>query len=118
MKKITKITAAFLFTIGFAGMASAQSAYTVKSSGGANLRQGPATGKEVLTTMPAGAKVKVVEKTNEDWYKVEYNGKSGYVSSSLIEDKTNNSSSGDSNSSGNTSKNNMAAAQNEQKKLL
>lgn len=83
--------------MGSAQLVSAQSSYKVKSSTGANLRQGPATGKEVITTMPAGAKVRVVEKTAEGWYKVEYNGKTGYVSSALVEadnnaDNSNNSS--------------------------
>jgi uncharacterized protein YgiM (DUF1202 family) len=87
-EKFTKTIAVFLFFMGLAGLVSAQSAYKVKSSSGANLRLGPATNKEVVTTMPAGAKIKVVEKTSDGWYKVEYNGKTGYVSATLIEEDT------------------------------
>jgi uncharacterized protein YraI len=103
MKTFTKTIAVFLFLMGSAGLVSAQSTFKVKSSTGANLRQGPATGKEVITTMPAGAKVKVVEKASDGWYKVEYDGKSGYVSSALIEEDSNpNNANNASNSSGST----------------
>jgi uncharacterized protein YraI len=119
MKTFTRAIAVVFFFIGSAGFVSAQSAYKVKSSTGANLRQGPATGKEVITTMPVGAKVSVVEKTNDGWYKVEYNGKTGYVSSALVEEDINqaNSSSAnnspDNNSASNTrsSNNNSPAAE-------
>ncbi|MDO1447988.1 SH3 domain-containing protein [Rhodocytophaga aerolata] len=107
MKTFTKAIAVFLFFMGSAQLVSAQAAYKVKSSGGANLRQGPATGKEVITTIPAGAKLKVVEKNNDGWYKVEYNGKTGYVSSSLVEEDNNQSN--PSSTSANNSRSNDSA---------
>lgn len=49
-----------------------------------NLRQGTGTNTPVLLVIPQGGKVTVVEKTNADWYKVTYNGKTGYVSTDYI----------------------------------
>ena len=49
-----------------------------------NLRQGTGTHTPVLLVIPQGGKVTVVEKTNTDWYKVTYNGKTGYVSTDYI----------------------------------
>jgi uncharacterized protein YraI len=113
MKTFTKAIAVCLFVMGSAQLVAAQSAYKVKSSAGANLRQGPATGKEVITTMPAGAKVKIVEKTGDGWYKVEYNGKTGYVSSSLVEEDTspNTSNSSDKNNTASSNAGNYSSAE-------
>lgn len=86
MKKFTQITGLFLLFFGLLPAAYAQSNFKVKSSNGANLRQGPSTDKQVVSSVPAGAKLKIVDKSNASWYKVEYNGKTGYVSSSLIEE--------------------------------
>ncbi|MGN0478494.1 MAG: SH3 domain-containing protein [Hominenteromicrobium sp.] len=44
-----------------------------------NLRQGAGTNTSVLLVIPEGSKVTVVEKTSASWYKVTYNGKTGYV---------------------------------------
>src|SRR5919107_4057913 len=86
MKIIAKGFLIFLLLFGLQQVVHAQSGYKIKNSNGANIRQGPGKEKAVITTIPAGAKVKVVEKSGNDWYKVEYNGKTGYVSSTLIEE--------------------------------
>ena len=49
-----------------------------------NLRQGAGTNTSVLLVIPEGGKVTVVEKTNASWYKVTYNGKTGYVSTEYL----------------------------------
>ncbi len=87
--------------------AQAQS-YRVSSSAGANVRKGPGTEHPVMGTIPEGASVKVVERTNDKWVKVDYNGQTGYVSSELISDKNNTSSK----NSGNNNNNNTAAKKN------
>ncbi len=67
----------------------AQSGYKISSSNGANLRKGPGTGHSATATIPAGANVRVLEKNSNGWYKVEYNGQTGYVASDLVENNQN-----------------------------
>jgi len=84
-----KWTIAFLTVAIFSlsNWASAQS-YKVKSDNGVNLRSEPNTNSKVLTSIPPGAEVKVVDRSNSEWYKVTYNGQTGYVSSKYVaEDK-------------------------------
>jgi uncharacterized protein YgiM (DUF1202 family) len=98
MKNFTKVITTLLLLLICCLAGFAQSGYKIKSSNGANIRQGAGTDKAIITTIPAGSKVKVLEKTNDNWYKVEYSGKTGYVSSSLIEeDKQNDQSARQSN---------------------
>ena len=47
--------------------------------GNLNLRAMPTTTAERMTQIPSGAQVTVIEKTNEDWWKVTYQGYTGYV---------------------------------------
>lgn len=49
-----------------------------------NLRAGPNTTYQVLTSIPEGANVKLAENCNCAWIKVFYNGKVGYVSSKYL----------------------------------
>jgi hypothetical protein len=44
-----------------------------------NIRTGPSTYYNKITTLPAGTEVTVVERRNEEWVKVEWDGKSGYA---------------------------------------
>ena len=71
---------------------------------GLNLRQSPSTSSSIVTVMPENATVTIVAK-NGSWYKVNYNGKTGYAHGDYI---TLNSSSNNNNSSSNsgTSSNN------------
>lgn len=68
-----------------ASVAIAQSGYVIKSSSGANLRSGAGADFKVVTAIPAGSRVKVLEQGNNGWNKVEYQGQTGYVSATLIE---------------------------------
>lgn len=61
--------------------------YRATSESGINLRSEPAANASVITTIPAGEDLKLVEKTNSEWYKVDYKGKTGYVSAKHISDK-------------------------------
>lgn len=50
-----------------------------------NMRSGPSTSYSVITTIPNGTEVSVIEHTNSSWYKVKLsNGKTGYCSSSYL----------------------------------
>jgi hypothetical protein len=44
-----------------------------------NIRTGPSVYYNKITTLPAGTEVTVVERRNEEWVKVEWDGKSGYA---------------------------------------
>ena len=50
---------------------------------GLNLRKSPSTSASVITVIPQGATVTITAK-NGTWYKVNYNGNTGYVASSYI----------------------------------
>ena len=60
---------------------------TVKVSGGLNVRKGPGTGYAKLGALSNGASVKVTGSTG-DWYAIDYNGTTGYVSKSYITKNT------------------------------
>lgn len=49
-----------------------------------NLRSGSSTTYKILTTIPKGAKVTVLNKESNGWYKVQYGTKTGYVSGSYL----------------------------------
>ncbi len=70
----------------FGAMAEEPGLY-VKAESGINLRDNASTSSEVLATIPFNEKVKLVEKENEDWWKVEYNGKIGYVSAKNLSEE-------------------------------
>lgn len=50
----------------------------------ANVRKKPTTSSDVVITLKKGAQVKVVE-TEGDWYKIDVNGKSGYIRSDKLD---------------------------------
>ena len=49
-----------------------------------NLRVEASTSSKIITTIPKGQTIEIVEKLNSGWYKVNYNGKTGYVSSKYV----------------------------------
>lgn len=58
--------------------------YKVNSNGGLNLREHSGTESKTLSTLTNGTKVVVVDKSNDKWWKVEEDGKTGYVSSAFL----------------------------------
>ena len=54
-----------------------------KTSSAANVRSGAGLSYNVLTTLPGGADIEVTDKISS-WYKVNYNGSTGYISDSLV----------------------------------
>ena len=57
---------------------------TGKTTEALNLREQPNTSCTVLTVIPKGATVKLLNISDTSWYKVSYDGKEGYVSSAYI----------------------------------
>ena len=49
-----------------------------------NMRSAPGMSGGVITTIPKGARVELLEKTTAKWYKVKYNGKTGYCWSEYL----------------------------------
>ena len=89
MKKQIILFACTVLLAAAPAVVSAQSGYKISSSSGANLRKGPGTGHSATATIPAGANVRVLDKNSNGWYKVEYNGQTGYVSGDLVENNQN-----------------------------
>lgn len=56
---------------------------TYKTTASLNLRSGASTKQKVILTIPKGKAVTYISKSGS-WYKVKYNGKTGYVSSKYI----------------------------------
>jgi uncharacterized protein YraI len=73
-----------LFVLIMAFPAIAQQDYYVNNPGGLNLRKGPGTKHEVIISMPKGSKVTVVKKESDEWWKVRYENREGYVSSQFL----------------------------------
>lgn len=90
-KNITKILLTVLLSVLF----QIVNAQTVSQD--ANLRSAPGTDASIVQVIPKGASLKIVERTNDKWVKVEYNGKKGYVSTSVINEKKESSSSSSNN---------------------
>jgi uncharacterized protein YraI len=81
----------------------AQKMMYVNSSNGINLREGPGTSYKTITNIPNGSKLDVVG-TDDEWLRVSYEGKTGYVSKQyLTEDKPQNQNSSKKNSSSSSS---------------
>jgi len=51
-----------------------------------NMRTGPSTSASVVSRLSEGDIIVVLERTNDDWYKVNFHGTSGYVSAPLLRD--------------------------------
>lgn len=51
---------------------------------GLRQRTKPALTGSIIQVIPKGAKVELIEKTNKDWYKVKYQGKTGYCASKFL----------------------------------
>ena len=63
---------------------SEESKAYVKTTAQLKLREEPTTKSTVLAYIPAGTKLEVISPL-ENWYKVTYNGKTGYVSAGYVE---------------------------------
>ncbi len=73
------------------GTAHAASKGKVSASGGLNLRKGPGTSYQVLTTIPNGSTITLKSKSG-NWYKTTYKSKTGYVCASYVKKLSSSSS--------------------------
>lgn len=71
-----------MLTAGAAGVI-AEGAAEVSASA-LNLRSGAGADTSILTTIPRGATVVVLDKQSSSWYRVHYNGTTGYVSADYL----------------------------------
>ena len=78
---------------GFASAAESQQAVAVGATTGSSLRlrEEPSTSARIVTTLNKGVAVAILDTTSTDgWFKIAYNGKTGYVSSDyMIVDRDN-----------------------------
>lgn len=86
---LSSALAALMFITACSGQAHALSygAGTVTGDG-LRLREKPGTSSEVLTTLHTGTCVAVLEDARDGWYKVSYQGKTGYLSADYVEVST------------------------------
>ena len=54
------------------------------SASALNIRSGPGTDNSVISTVGNGSTVVILERSTDDWYKINYNGTIGYVSSAYL----------------------------------
>ena len=82
-KKIlrTAVAAVLIFSM-MTATAFAEAAVVTGSD--VNIRSGPGVNYRVLECLPRGASVTVTDRSNSDWYAVEYDGISGFMSSRYL----------------------------------
>ena len=76
------LTTSIVFSAGATGTI-AYGAGTVSASL-LNIRSGPGTNYTIVDTVSNGSKVVILEQSETDWYKINYNGSEGYVSAQYI----------------------------------
>lgn len=86
MKKVKLLVAGL--TLLFASVSWASTDDRISASSGANMRMQPGVDHQIISTVPHGASVRVIERTNDHWVKVEYKGKTGYIASELLSQDT------------------------------
>lgn len=108
MKRILFSLVVLLFSVQ---VSLAQKTMYISSSNGVNLREGPNANKNVMASIPNGSKVKVLS-SEGDWTKVEYDGKTGYVSSKYISEEKPQNTAQTNNSSNNANRNDSGVRNN------
>lgn len=76
---------ASMFTLNASAASMAYGAATVDTQG-LRLRSGPGTSHSIVTHLSEGDIVVILERTNDDWYKVNFHGSIGYVNVPLLRD--------------------------------
>lgn len=85
-------TITVLLLAGFAVAAESEQAVAVGATTGSSLRlrEEPSTSSSIVTTLNKGIAVAVLDNSIDGWYKISYNGNSGYVSADyMVIDKDN-----------------------------
>ncbi|MBE5996123.1 MAG: hypothetical protein E7240_02060 [Lachnospiraceae bacterium] len=81
------LLAAMIFFAGSMTMITAKADTTMKTTTAVNLRKEASSTSAKITVVPEGAKVTVVSTSNAKWYKVTYNGKTGFIYSKYLGNK-------------------------------
>lgn len=58
---------------------------TMQTTGSVNFRTSPNTSSKIIKTLSKGTKVTVISKYSDNWYKIKYDDKTGYISSKYLE---------------------------------
>ena len=77
---------------GFASAAESEQAIAVGATTGSSLRlrEEPSTSASIVTTLNKGVAVAILDNSTDGWYKISYNGNTGYVSGDyMIVDRDN-----------------------------
>ena len=71
---------------GFASAAESEQAIAVGATTGSSLRlrEEPTTSASIVTTLNKGVAVAILDNSTNGWYKISYNGSTGYVSSDYM----------------------------------
>ena len=89
MKRMMAVLlAAVIVLAGSMTMITAQAETTMKTTTAVNLRKEASSTSGKITVVPAGAKVTVVSTSNSKWYKVTYSGKTGFIYSKYLGNKS------------------------------
>lgn len=80
------LTLAVVFAFCAINAAAAEIAYgaATVSATNLNIRSAPGTENDIVTKIPSGTIIVILEKTTDTWYKINYNGAVGYVDSSFL----------------------------------
>ncbi len=78
----------FLFMVGFSTILLSQN-YKVKAGSSIHLRSDANGSSAIISSVPAGAEVNVIDKSHADWWKIKYGGHTGFVSSKLLLEENN-----------------------------
>lgn len=74
-----------VFSAPFAFAETSVTGIIITESDPLNVRSEPSAGARLVGTVPKGASVKVLDKTNASWYLIEYESIKGYASSKYIQ---------------------------------
>ncbi len=58
--------------------------YYISASGGINVRLGPSTQYDIIGSLLYGEKITVTGKTDNGWYEIPYQGKTGYIAAKYV----------------------------------
>ncbi len=96
--QVTLLLSSFVLLLGlvsFLKPSAVESAGTTKytvTASSLNVRSGPGTKYKVIGAIKKGKALSVIKKESNGWYKINYNGKTGYVSGSYVKVTTSTSS--------------------------
>jgi uncharacterized protein YvpB len=73
---------------GFTSISASASTVTYTAADNLNIRSGPSTAYSILGVVKKGIKLNVISKFSSSWYKVNYNGKTGYADAAYVKTST------------------------------